>query len=58
MNKKKMYLVKREVIATTVEKALKAKGHVYEVTLADEKSWPQEKTKKLGFNARGNNKIQ
>lgn len=53
----KLWLVKREVIATTMEKALKGKGRIYEITLADEKSWPT-KSKKTGFNARRSNKIQ
>lgn len=43
-----MYLVKREVIATSIEKALKAKGHIYEIILAEEKEWPEEKNK-VGF---------
>lgn len=47
--KKKMYLVKREVIATSIEKAIHGKGIIYEVTLADEKSWPDEKKKAVGF---------
>ena len=44
-----MYLVKYEVIATSIEKALKTRGHIYEVTLANEKDWPVEKKPKLGF---------
>jgi len=56
MNKKKMYLVKREIIATSIEKALKGKGHIYEIVLAEEKNWPLPETK-TGFNARRNNKI-
>lgn len=47
---KKLYLVKREVIATSLAKALTASGHVYEIVLAEEKSWPENKKKdKLGF---------
>ena len=41
-HKKKMYLVKYEVIASTVKEALRKKGQVYEVSLADEKNWPEE----------------
>ena len=44
----KLYLVKREVVATSLKKALENKGIVYEVCLADEKSWPENK-KKIGF---------
>lgn len=50
---KKLYLVKREVIATSMEKALHARGTVYEVVIAEEKSWPQSR-KKVGFD--NNNK--
>ena len=49
MKKKKMYLVKREVIATSAEKAIRAKGVVYEVTLAEDKVQPPEEKPKLGF---------
>ena len=49
MKKKKMYLVKREVIATSVERAIHTKGVVYEVTLAEDKVQPLEEKPKLGF---------
>lgn len=49
MKRQKMYLVKREVIATSVKAALTASGHVYEIALADEKNWPLQKTKLTGF---------
>lgn len=45
---KKTYLVKREIVATSLEKALKVRGSIYEVVLADEKSWPKPK-KTTGF---------
>lgn len=46
---KKLWYVKREVIASTLHEALKAQGKVYEIALADDKLWPQNKIK-LGFN--------
>jgi len=50
MKIKKLYLVKREVIATNLKQALTAPGTVYEVSLSEEKNWPQpKKTKPLGF---------
>ena len=48
--KQKLYLVKREVVATSLKSALTRPGHVYEIVLADEKNWPEQKKKnKLGF---------
>ena len=49
--KVKMYLVKREVYATSVEAAIHKPGKVYEVQLAEEKSWPEEKEKKIKADA-------
>ncbi len=46
---KKMYLVKREVIATSVEQAIRSKGRVYCVELAEEKDWGIKPKKPLGF---------
>lgn len=46
---KKLYLVKREVLATSVEKALKGKGSVYEIILAGDEFQPKPENKKLGF---------
>ena len=43
-----MYLVKREVYATNIEQAVKAKGVVYEIQLAEEK-YQNEKQKTIGF---------
>lgn len=48
---KKLYLVKREVIATSIKKAMTNKGHIYEISLAEEKNWPQEK-KQVGFRSK------
>lgn len=46
----KMYLVKREVIATSIKNALSQRGNIYEIVLADEKNWPEQKKKKVtGF---------
>lgn len=47
--RKKLYLVKYEVVATSLKRALDSKGHVYEVVLAEEKSWPEESKKRVGF---------
>ncbi len=44
-----MYLVKREVFAASLERAIVSRGVVYEVSLADEKFQPVPKKKKLGF---------
>lgn len=44
--RQKLYLVKREVIATSIKSALSKQGVIYEVVLADEKSWPEPKVKK------------
>lgn len=46
--RKKLFLVKREVIASSLKKALEGKGIVYEVVVTEEKNWPEVK-KKLGF---------
>lgn len=45
---KKLYLVKREVLASSIEQALKSKGKVYEVSLADDSEIKKE-NKKIGF---------
>lgn len=53
LKKRKMYLVRYEVIATSVKAALKTRGIVCDITVAEERFWPQEdkKNKKinLGF---------
>ena len=49
MMRKKLYLVKREVIATSIERAVYSKGVVYEVVCTEEKNWPEEKKKLAGF---------
>ena len=46
---KKLWYVKREVIATSLQEAIRSSGKVYEVQLADDKLWPENK-RKLGFN--------
>lgn len=47
---KRLYLVYREVMATSVERATKGKGIVYSVQLADDKSQPDPPKKtSLGF---------
>ena len=48
--RKKLFLVKHEVVAKTVQEALRiGKGTVYEVVLAEEKSWPEDEKKVEGF---------
>lgn len=51
--KKKLFLVKREVWATNIEKALKGRGCVYEVVETEDKTKdnlpPNHKSKKVGF---------
>lgn len=50
MKKQKMYLVRYEVIATSVKQALRTRGIVSDIQVADEKFWPQnKKTEQLGF---------
>lgn len=49
MSSKKLYLVKREVLATSLAKALISKGHVYEIMLAEDKFQPENKKESLGF---------
>ena len=50
--RKKLYLVKREVVATSVREALRARGTVYEVCITKEEEWPTEKVKVNGFGAK------
>lgn len=47
--KLKMYIVKKEVLATCIEKAVHGKGVCYSVELAEEKYQPEEKKKPTGF---------
>lgn len=48
--RQKLFLVKREVVATSIKQALSKQGNVYEIVLADEKNWPEEKKKQIkGF---------
>lgn len=51
MNKKKIYLVYREVIANSITDAAKQKGKIYQISLAsDELQLQLEKPKKkVGF---------
>lgn len=46
--KKKMYLVKREVIASNIKDAMVKRGRIYCIELAEEKSQPEE-NKSVGF---------
>lgn len=47
--RKKLYLVKREVVATNIRQAMIAKGIIYEIVVTEQKDWPEIKNKKLGF---------
>ena len=55
MTKKKLYLVKREVFATSVKKAMMERGTIYEIQLADEKYQPQEEKESAGFKTKKSN---
>lgn len=44
-----MWIVKREVLATTIEKAIHTKGRVYEILEADDKFQAENKPNKTGF---------
>lgn len=44
-----MYLVKREVMATSIERAAHERGMIYEIILAGKEFQPEENTKKVGF---------
>lgn len=46
-----MYLVKREIMATSITKAMKLPGKIYSIELADERSYvPEEDKNKIkGF---------
>ncbi len=46
--KKKLYIVKKEVFATSIEKAATAKGHVFAIELAADAFQPENK-KSPGF---------
>ena len=47
--KKKLWIVKREVRANSIEEAAKNKGKIYEITIADDKYQPDFEQKELGF---------
>jgi hypothetical protein len=49
MERLKKYYVKREVIARSMEQALKARGFIYEVSLAGEKDQPEDSVEVKGF---------
>ncbi len=49
MKHKKLYLVKREVFATSLRQAMNKGGAIYEIQLAEEKFQPQEEKKPAGF---------
>lgn len=50
--KMRMWLVKREVLATTIEKAAHNKGFIYEISLAEDKVQPENTKKKTGFKSK------
>lgn len=45
----KLWFVKREVLARNIEEAIKAKGRVYECSMAADKDQPETFTKVRGF---------
>lgn len=48
-HKKKLYLVKREVFATTIKEAMTNDGIIYEISLAEEKFQPASDKPVNGF---------
>lgn len=46
---KKLWYVKREVVAASLKEAYLNKGVVYEIVLADENRWPENKKRASGF---------
>ena len=46
---KKLYLVKREVMATSIENAMRERGFIYAIEMVDEKLQPEPKKGSLGF---------
>lgn len=46
---KKLYLVCREVFASSVKEALRAKGEIYKIELVGDEYQPKEKMIPLGF---------
>lgn len=49
MKKKKLYLVKREVLAGSLKEAMSKHGEIYEITLAEEKFQPEDTPEVKGF---------
>lgn len=49
MARMKKYYVKREVLATSIERAVVARGMIYEISLATDKDQPEMETKVKGF---------
>ncbi len=49
MKIKKLYLVKREVLATSLQQAIRGRGTVYEITTADDKFQPEKPISKIGL---------
>jgi hypothetical protein len=46
---KKIYLVKREVKATSIASAMRERGFIYSIEMVDEKLQPESKKGPLGF---------
>jgi hypothetical protein len=49
---KKLYLVSREVMASSIRDAISSKGKVYRVELAEDKFQPEEDKKLAGFSSK------
>lgn len=47
--RQKLYIVKYEVKATSLRRALNTRGELCEIFCTDKKEWPEEKTKETGF---------
>jgi hypothetical protein len=53
---KKLWYVRREVVASYLTEALRTKGRVYSVELAEEKLWPENKAN-VGYGNKDQKKL-
>lgn len=56
MRYKKLYLVSREVLAHNIEEAMRAKGSIYRIELAENGFQPENRKKINGFNIKSDEK--
>lgn len=50
---KKLYYVKRQVIASSITEAMRSAGVIYSIEEAEEKDWPVPKALQVGFKPHG-----